>query len=380
MKRVIASVLIALLLCMAFAGGTAWAASPMITVSEAEGRAGDEVKLSVEISGNPGIIAMQLQIAYDTRVLELKKAIAKDYAGVSFGPTDSESFSLIWEDVLHPNTTKNGVMAELTFQIKANAPAGDSTVRVSYDPENVFDESYDNVTFHTQNGSVTVLGQSGEGAAGASGASGVDFTEPSEDKSSNTTGTTDASSSSDTNDPQDASPMPFSDVAVGAYYYNAVLWAVGSGITQGSSAMTFSPSGVCDRAQMVTFLWRAAGSPEPNAVTDPFSDVPVNAYYYKAVLWAAEKGITQGTGQGRFSPNARVTRDQSVTFLYRAVGQKVEGNNPFVDISKELFCYDAVLWALQRGITTGTSASTFSPSADCLRGQIVTMLYRHYAQ
>jgi len=173
----------------------------------------------------------------------------------------------------------------------------------------------------------------------------------------------------------------FVDVFASDYYYDAVLWAVENGITNGTSATTFSPDAVCTRAQVVTFLWRAAGSPEPVSTVMPFTDVAADAYYYKAVLWAVENGITNGTGANTFSPDADCTRGQIVTFLWRSQGsENASGYNPFVDVADGAYYEDAVLWAVDEAITNGTGADTFSPDADCTRGQIVTFLYRCLAE
>ena len=169
---------------------------------------------------------------------------------------------------------------------------------------------------------------------------------------------------------------PFTDVAKGDYFYNAVLWAAKEKITSGTSATTFSPNDSCTRAQTVTFLWRTEGSPEPITDVNPFTDVKTGDYFYKAVLWAYENGITQGTSDKEFSPNATVTRGQTVTFLHRLTGDKANGKNPFTDVKTGDYFYDAVLWAAEENITSGTSATTFSPDDDCLRGQIVAFLYR----
>ena len=170
---------------------------------------------------------------------------------------------------------------------------------------------------------------------------------------------------------------PFVDVKEGAYYYDAVLWAVEQKITSGTSATTFSPDASCTRAQMVTFLWRAAGSPKVENGKNPFTDVKADAYYYDAVLWAVEKGVTSGTSATTFSPDATVTRGQTVTFLYRnAVSPEVSGTMPFTDVEADAYYAKAVQWAVQQKITTGTSETTFSPMSDCTRGQIVTFLYR----
>ena len=170
---------------------------------------------------------------------------------------------------------------------------------------------------------------------------------------------------------------PFVDVKEGAYYYDAVLWAVEQKITSGTSATTFSPDASCTRAQMVTFLWRAAGSPKVENGKNPFTDVKADAYYYDAVLWAVEKGVTSGTSATTFSPDATVTRGQTVTFLYRNAGSpEVSGTMPFTDVEADAYYAKAVQWAVQQKITTGTSETTFSPMSDCTRGQIVTFLYR----
>ncbi|MBQ9045406.1 MAG: carbohydrate-binding domain-containing protein [Oscillospiraceae bacterium] len=170
----------------------------------------------------------------------------------------------------------------------------------------------------------------------------------------------------------------FTDVTESSYYAPAVIWAVQQSVTNGTSAATFSPDASCTRAQAVTFLWRAAGSPEPTSTTCPFTDVSSSAYYYKAVLWAYENGVTEGTTASTFSPDATVTRAQVVTFLCRALSGSASGTNPFSDVSGSDYFYDAVLWAVAKNVTNGTTATTFSPSATCTRAQIVTFLYRAY--
>ena len=169
----------------------------------------------------------------------------------------------------------------------------------------------------------------------------------------------------------------FVDVATGSYYEDAVDWAVENGITQGTDDTHFSPDGICTRAQAVTFLWRAAGSPEPEARTVPFTDVPVGSYYYDAVLWAVENGITKGTSETRFSPDDTCTRAQIVAFLWRSEKSPAAGTaNPFADVKSTAYYAGAVLWAVREDITKGTTNTTFSPDADCTRAQIVTFLWR----
>lgn len=175
------------------------------------------------------------------------------------------------------------------------------------------------------------------------------------------------------------SDLYFIDVPESAYYYDAVYWAVGEGITNGTTATTFSPNNACTRAQMVTFLWRAVGEPEPETTVNPFTDVSESAYYYEAVLWAVEQGITNGTTATTFAPNATVTRGQTVTFLWRNAGSPATSNGSFTDVAADAYYADAVAWAASEGITSGTTETTFSPNSNCTRAQIVTFLYRDLA-
>ncbi len=171
----------------------------------------------------------------------------------------------------------------------------------------------------------------------------------------------------------------FTDVQPGTYYADAVAWAVEKSITAGTSATTFSPNAPCTRAQIVTFLWRTAGSPKVTA-SCPFTDVPVDSYYYDAVLWAVEQDITSGTSATTFSPNTTCTRAQAVTFLYRyEKSPAVSGSNAFTDVAIDAYYSNAVQWAVDKNVTAGTSATTFSPNETCTRGQIVTFLYRDMA-
>ena len=167
----------------------------------------------------------------------------------------------------------------------------------------------------------------------------------------------------------------FADVPASAYYADAVKWAVEQGITSGTSTNTFSPDMSCTRAQIVTFLWRANGSPKADGA-NPFTDVSADAYYYDAVLWAVKEGITSGTSATTFAPDMTVTRGQTVTFLYRAAGAPAVSGGSFADVAADAYYADAVAWAVKEGITSGTGATTFSPDAACTRGQIVTFMYR----
>ena len=174
-------------------------------------------------------------------------------------------------------------------------------------------------------------------------------------------------------------PM-FLDVLDSAFYANSVAWAVDNGVTKGTAAGLFSPNDTCSRAQTVTFLWRACGSPEPETTDCPFTDVATGAFYYKAVLWALENGITTGTSPEKFSPDLGCTRGQVVTFLWRAKDKPAPESdaNPFTDVNEGKFYTEAVLWAVEKEITKGTSETRFSPDAACTRGQIVTFLNRAF--
>ena len=173
---------------------------------------------------------------------------------------------------------------------------------------------------------------------------------------------------------------PFADVEETEFYFVPVMWAVDKGITNGIAEGKFAPNAVCNRAQMVTFLWRAAGSPEPESAVNPFADVAEDTFYYKAVLWAVEQGITTGVDAAHFGPELVCNRAQAVTFLWRAAGKPAAENrtHPFRDVQADSFYFEAMLWALESGITTGATETTFDPEGGCQRGQIVTFLYRTF--
>ena len=173
---------------------------------------------------------------------------------------------------------------------------------------------------------------------------------------------------------------PFTDVAEKDFFFQPVMWAVSNNVTSGLSATSFGPSKGCTRAQVVTFLWRAAGEPAPTSNANPFTDVKEGQYYYDAVLWAVENGITTGLNATTFGTNADCNRGQIVTFLWRAMNKPAPSGseNPFTDVPESQYYYDAVLWAVEKGITTGLSSTTFGPNSTCTRGQIVTFLYRAY--
>ena len=180
-------------------------------------------------------------------------------------------------------------------------------------------------------------------------------------------------------EPEEVVPGEFADVSEGAYYYDAVQWAVGKDITSGTSATAFSPDAPCTRAQAVTFLWRAEGCPAPKGSANKFADVPAGQYYSNAVAWAVENGIVNGTSDTEFSPNLTCNRAQIVTMLYRLAGSRAtQGTVNFTDVPSGQYYFAAVQWAVSINITTGTTATTFGPNDTCIRAQIVTFLYRYY--
>jgi hypothetical protein len=166
-------------------------------------------------------------------------------------------------------------------------------------------------------------------------------------------------------------------VSDNSYYRYPVQWAIENGITAGTTDSTFSPESTCTRAQVITFLWHAAGSPAPQGTNNPFTDLNSNTYYYNAILWAVEQGITSGAGDGLFDPDGTVNRSQVVTFLYRAAGSPTPSGAGFRDVDSGSYYENAVRWAVEQGITSGTSETTFGPADNCTRGQVVTFLYKN---
>jgi len=206
--------------------------------------------------------------------------------------------------------------------------------------------------------------------------------EPSEEPSEPSEAPSEPSEPTDKPDaPEIPKENPFTDVKESDYFATPVLWAVGKNITNGMSATSFAPNANCTRGQIVTFLWRACGSPEPTKKDNPFTDVKADAYYYKAVLWAVEKGITTGLSATTFGPNATCTRGQVATFLWRSQGEPApkSTNNPFSDVKTNDYYFKAVLWAVENDVTQGMGGGKFAPNASCTRGQIVTFLYRAIA-
>ena len=265
----------------------------------------------------------------------------------SSGGSSSPSYS-----VTTPSKTENG-----TVTVSPRSAEKGDTVTITAKPDSGY--QLDGLTVTDKNGNELKLTDKGNGK--------YIFTMPA---SKVTVSATFA--------PEKSAADYFADVPANSYYADAVLWAAKNGITGGIGNGLFGPNQPCTRAQIVTFLWRAAGSPEPKAMSS-FSDVSADSYYAKAVAWAVENGITTGTGDGKFSPDATCTRAQSVTFLYRAAGSPaVSGSAEFGDVATNAYYADAVAWAAKNGITGGIGGGLFGSGNDCTRAQIVTFLYRNY--
>ena len=263
----------------------------------------------------------------------------------SSGGSSSPSYS-----VTTPSKTENG-----TVTVNPKSASKGSTVTITVKPDSGY--QLDDLTVIDKNGNELKLTDKGNGK--------YTFTMPASKVEVNATFVKEVETS------------PFSDVPTSAYYYEAVKWAQEKGITGGIGNGLFGPNQPCTRAQIVTFLWRAAGSPEPKSMSS-FADVSTDAYYAKAVAWAVENGITTGTGDGKFSPDATCTRAQSVTFLFRAIGKLVDSKAEFSDVLADSYYANAVDWAVENGVTNGIGDGLFGPNNSCTRAQIVTFLYRTY--
>jgi hypothetical protein len=264
----------------------------------------------------------------------------------SSGGSSSPSYS-----VTTPSKTENG-----TVTVSPRSAEKGDTVTITAKPDSGY--QLDDLTVTDKNGNELKLTDKGNGK--------YIFTMPA---SKVTVSATFA--------PEKSAADYFADVPANSYYADAVLWAAKNGITGGIGNGLFGPNQPCTRAQIVTFLWRAAGSPEPKAMSS-FSDVSADSYYAKAVAWAVENGITTGTGDGKFSPDATCTRAQSVTFLFRAIGKLVDSKAEFSDVLTDSYYANAVAWAVENGVTNGIGDGLFGPNNSCTRAQIVTFLFRAY--
>ena len=345
--------------------------------SHEEAEPGETVSITLKLQDNPGLAAWKLELEWDDAALTLDKdniSLDKDFSKGMFvenSNTDGK-LALVWANT--SNVSADGVLITLTFTVSDAVTKG--AYPISITASGTRNQDGDKITVVTNNASVTLADPDGGTDDDEPVVSKPTFPLPSPSQEDDKTP---ESPSSNTEDYFGTPTVSFSDVYDNAYCYKPVVWAVEQHITAGTSTSTFSPDAPCNRAQTVTFLWRAAGCPQPTLTSSNFTDVAPDAYYYTAVLWAIEQGITSGTSESTFSPEASVTRGQVVTFLWRSAGWDYSvDQNPFTDVSADAYYKTAVCWALSKNITTGTSANTFNPDVSCTRGQIVTFLYRDF--
>jgi len=352
MKKVPVFLLVILMLfaCVPFA----LAADAAVTVNGAELESGEKTELSVDIQSNPGLAAWMFEVTWDEELMSLDKDSVKMGEGFSDGSmivNDTQPGKLIVTWYCVKNVSADGQL--FAFSLNADK-AGNCPVNISCSEVNTIDVKGNPVKVSTSGAKVTIQGDE-------TSVPPVSVTPPAPK-------------------PEDSVKLQFSDVKAGQYFYDAVMWAAENNITTGTGGSFFSPDTTCTRAQTVTFLWRAAGCPEPENYVNQFKDVKAGAYYSKAVLWAVEQGITNGISKDKFGPDETVSRAQVVTFLWRMAGSvKTEGNG-FEDVKEGKYYFDAVEWAVGMDITNGTSKNAFSPDAGCTRAQIVTFLYRFFVR
>ena len=306
---------------------------------------------TVNITDTQPISTAKLAMQYGMTTREFNQALFR--AGIQIQRSDgSWVVAGNFADMVtyKPVKTENG-----TVTVNPKSASKGSTVTITAKPDSGY--QLDDLTVTDKNGKELKLTDKGNGK--------YTFTMPASKVEVNATFV------------KEVEISPFSDVSTSAYYYEAVKWAQEKGITGGIGNGLFGPNQPCTRAQIVTFLWRAASSPEPKSMSS-FSDVSADSYYAKAVAWAVENGITTGTGDGKFSPDATCTRAQSVTFLFRAIGKLVDSKAEFSDVLTDSYYANAVAWAVENGVTNGIGDGLFGPNNSCTRAQIVTFLFRAY--
>ena len=355
MKQRICLVLLCLALCAALLPSASLAAGDEIrlSLSDVTAAPGESVTVDVELSDNPGLMVISLQVSYDHSLLSLTGA-----AGVGLKGWDLKDDRALW--LGDGDSGYNGTILQLNFRVAETAAAGKTAVSLVCAPGDIGNHEEQTFTPVITAGSVTITGnQSGESAGEA------EEPEPSgSGGSGGSAGGSSHSSGASGSAPAGAPSIPFTDVPTGAYYYSAVAWAYENGITTGRSSDTFDPAGTCSRAEAVTFLWRAAGRPEPASLQNPFEDVSSEDYFYKPVLWAVEKGIIFGTDATHFSPRMTCSTAHIITIIYRALGIGTDG-----------WYREAGDWANFSGLLKDTDLLV-DPDENCPRGAMVTFLYR----
>ena len=355
---------------------------------------GDTVTMKLSLKNNPGIAYLRMTVVCDTEGIETESV----KNGEILSDFDS-GVNLQWSS--DKNSSVSGTLATLTFRLSKSLSNGSYPVSVKL--RECYNDAYEAVSLTATNGSISVTGGTDSADAGKTGDSGKETT--TNDKTSqnvqNTQGTNTGNGSSDVGNntgsgaektvsdnlltavEEEAAEQPgktetavsFGDVSETDYFYDAVRWAAENFITSGTDETHFCPVDPCTRAQVIVFLWRAAGSPKVENTCD-FSDVKRDSFYADAVDWAYRNSIVNGTDANHFSPDATVNRGQVVTMLYRYGKDTATAENPFTDVSQGAYYRDAVSWAYNKKVALGTSAVTFSPDEICSRAQIVTFLYR----
>lgn len=363
--------------------GKEWTPAPTLTwVCDAEGAAIDDNNvLTVSSAGTyvvtaqtaDGIVSNEMTVtvtdssAVITAFAPAETQLPSSGGEVEFTLTganlnDGIKLSADEDDSITATTTGTDTEQKATISFPANTTGADVVYTIANDVD-------------TQTVTVTIAKASGGGSTGGGSTGGGSTGGGSTGGGSTGGGSTSGGSTGGGS--TGGTTNSFIDVTSRDYYYDAVLWAVENGVTNGTSATTFSPDANVTRAQMVTFLWRAAGSPEPQSSVNPFTDVSSSAYYYDAVLWAVENGITNGTSATTFGPESAVSRAQAVTFLWRSASSPVVSGGSFADVADDAYYAQAVAWAVANGITNGTGGNSFSPDQIVSRAQAVTFLYRH---
>ena len=389
------AVVLTMAITPAMATGTDDSSAATITVETVTKAvtAGEEVTLNVSLADNPGFAGLDFTVVYDQNKLELKDVVKGALLSNGFFTPNAKQNKVVFANT--ELLSGDGALFTLKFIAKTDSDNAEVDI-VNNGFTGIHNESFQvniipggvNVPGSTTGGSTTGGSTTGGSTTGGSttggSTTGGSTTGGSTTGGSTTGGGTTGGSGSSGGVAKDnvtvtpATPtVSFTDVPASAYYYDAVKWAQEKGITGGIGNGLFGPNQPCTRAQIVTFLWRAAGSPEPKAMSS-FSDVSADSYYAKAVAWAVENGITTGTGDGKFSPDATCTRAQSVTFLFRAIGKLVDSKAEFSDVLTDSYYANAVAWAVENGVTNGIGDGLFGPDNSCTRAQIVTFLYRAY--
>lgn len=427
MKR-LSTFLLALAMILTSLTASASAAGDMIsvTVEQVTAAAGESVEVPINIANNTGICGAMISISYDSSLTLTDITAGSALSSLNMtkpGNYAANPINIMW-DGISENDCSNGSIAVLTFT--APEESGTYQVSASYVSGNVLDADLNAVELDITNGAVVVssgpviqtqpadyAGAAGTTAVFTVAASGDSLTYqwqyqlPGSDEWADSTMAgnqtaklsvgvvtlrdgqkyrcviCDGSGNEVISDAAaitvtDSADNPFVDVSATSYYVKPVLWAYESGVTSGIDATHFGAREECTRGQVVTFLWRAQGCPEPSTTRNPFSDVSTSDYYYKSVLWAYESGITSGVDSTHFAPDDTVTRGQVITFIWRAAGKPTPSTtaNPFVDVSTSSYAFQAILWGKENGITAGVDASHFGVASPCTRADVVTFLYR----